>query len=178
MKVDRTKKILNAFANNVISSAKANLKKEKKDVTGKLSNSLTYKPNVTPTGFTLAFFMEEYGEFQDKGVSGVDQKFPTPFSYKRKGGSKSLKGMPPPKAFDQWVVRKKGLKGIRDKKGRFLPRKLTDFLIARSVFLKGIKPSLFFTSAFDKYWNTLPDGFVNAFAIDIEKNIIEQINKK
>ncbi len=178
MKNEHAYKILNAFALNVISAAKANLKKEKKDVTGKLSNSLTYQPSKTPTGFSLAFLMEQYGEFQDKGVSGVKQKFDTPFSYKSKGGKRGLKGMPPPSAFDQWAVRKKGLKGIRDKKGRFLPRKITDFLLARSVFLKGIKPSLFFTEPFEKYWNSLPEGFVENFAIDIERNINEQLNKK
>jgi hypothetical protein len=59
-----------------------------------------------------------------------------------------------------------------------LPRKITDFLLARSVFLKGIKPSLFFTEPFEKYWNSLPDGFLENFAIDIEKNINEQLNKK
>ena len=178
MKTEYTEKILIAFAHNVISAAKANLKKEKKDVTGRLSNSLNYKPNVTTNGFTLAFLMEQYGEFQDKGVSGVKQKFDSPFSYKSQGGKQGLKGMPPPSAFDQWAVRKKGLKGIRDKKGKFLPRKTTDFLIARSVFLKGIKPSLFFTAPFEKYWRNLPQGFVENFAIDIERNIVEQINKK
>ena len=118
MKNEHAYKILNAFALNVISAAKANLKKEKKDVTGKLSNSLTYQPSKTPTGFSLAFLMEQYGEFQDKGVSGGKQEFDTPFSYKSKGGKRGLKGMPPPSDFDQWAVRKKGLKGIRDKIGR------------------------------------------------------------
>lgn len=78
--------------------------------------------------------MEDYGQFQDQGVSGKKNKYNTPFSYKSK--------MPPAKSFSQWVIRK-GLKGVRDKQGRFIPRKSLQYLIARSVFTKGIKPSMF-----------------------------------
>ena len=104
--------------------------------------------------------METYGKFQDQGVSGTEQSYNTPFSYKTK--------MPPPKAFDKWIV-KKGLDGIRDKEGKFVSRKSLQFMIARSVFKKGIKPSLFFTKPFEAAFKRLPDDLINKFGLDIEK---------
>ena len=77
--------------------------------------------------------MEQYGEYQDKGVSGTKRKYNTPFKYTNK--------MPPPKAFDKWGIRR----GIapRTKTGQFEKRKSLNFVLARSIFYKGIKPSLF-----------------------------------
>ncbi len=37
-----------------------------------------------PNSIGVYFEMEPYGNFQDKGVSGVKQKFDTPYSYKTK----------------------------------------------------------------------------------------------
>jgi hypothetical protein len=100
--------------------------------------------------------MEDYGEFQDKGVSGVKRKYNTPYKYTNK--------MPPPKAFAQWVVRK-GLQGIRDKQGRFIPRKSLQYLIARSVYNNGIKPSYFFSNPFKVNFNKLPKELIEAFGL-------------
>ena len=75
--------------------------------------------------------------------------------------------MPPPKAFDKWVIRK----GIapRDKKGKFIKRKSLNFLIARSIFEKGIKPTLFFTKPFEKFYKRLPNQLVEKYGLDMEK---------
>ena len=77
--------------------------------------------------------------------------------------------MPPAKSLDKWTIRK----GIapRDKEGRFIPRKSLNFLIARSIYNKGIKPSLFFTKPFEKAFRDLPPELTTAFAIDIENSI-------
>ncbi len=56
--------------------------------------------------------------------------------------------MPPPSSLDKWIVRKKL---APRKNGKFTDRKIDkvgfqksiQFLIARSIFMKGIKPSLF-----------------------------------
>ena len=120
--------------------------------------------------------MEDYGKFQDKGVSGIEQKYNTPYSYKSKGGKRGLKGMPPPKAFDKWNI-KRGL-APRDDKGKFLSRKQTNFLVALKIFKKGIKPSLFFTKPFEKAFERLPDELVEAYGLDVEQFLEYTINKK
>jgi len=42
------------------------------------------------------------------------------------------------------------------------------FLIARSIFYNGIKPSLFFTKPFEKYAKGLPKELEQAFALDTQ----------
>ena len=83
--------------------------------------------------------------------------------------------MPPPKAFDKWGVRK----GIapRDKQGKFIKRKSLNFLIARSIFEKGIKPTLFFTKPFEKFFKRLPDELVDKYGLEVE-NLFDQITKE
>jgi hypothetical protein len=148
--------VLNKFAKRVIQQARQNLTKKKKNASKELYNSLDYDLSVGPNSFSLTFEMEDYGEFQDKGVSGVKRKYNTPYKYTNK--------MPPPKAFAQWVVRK-GLQGIRDKQGRFIPRKSLQYLIARSVYNNGIKPSYFFSNPFKVNFNKLPKEVVTAFQL-------------
>jgi hypothetical protein len=148
--------VLNKFAKRVIQQARQNLTKKKKNASKELYNSLDYDLSVGPNSFSLTFEMEDYGEYQDKGVSGVKRKYNTPYKYTNK--------MPPPKAFAQWVVRK-GLQGIRDKQGRFVPRKSLQYLIARSVYNNGIKPSYFFSNPFKVNFNKLPQEVVNAFQL-------------
>jgi hypothetical protein len=104
--------------------------------------------------------MEDYGVFQDKGVSGTEKKYNTPFKYTNK--------RPPASAFSNWVVRK-GLKGTRDAKGRFVSRKGLMFAIANSVFKKGIKPSMFFTKPFEKAFKGLNEELIQAYALDVQK---------
>lgn len=172
---------LNRFAKYVISQSRANLTRGKKNSSNKLYNSLDSNVKVSKNSFEITFLMEEYGVFQDKGVKGTKSNYlenkNSPFSYKSKGGKNGLKGMPPPKAFDKWIVRK-GLKGIRNKKGQFISRKSLQFMIARSVFEKGIKASMFFTKPFEKAFKNLPKELVESFALDVEQLIKTTVNNK
>jgi hypothetical protein len=121
----------------------------------------------TNNGIEGGVEMNRYGEFIDKGVSGIKKKYNTPYSYKSK--------MPPPSKLDKWVVRR----GIapRDKEGKFLPRKSVLFLIARGIYRNGIKPSLFLTKPFEKMRKDLPVKLVTAFREDAKvelKTVFEQ----
>lgn len=158
MQLDNFKKALEEFRDKVIEESKQNLRKAGKGG-GNLENSIKgSEVKVTDRSLQFEIEMVEYGTFQDKGVSGVKKKYNTPYSYKQK--------MPPPSKLDKWTVRK----GIapRDEKGRFIKRKSLDFLIARSIFYNGIKPSLFFTKPFLKYSKDLPTELEVAFGLDAE----------
>jgi hypothetical protein len=128
-----------------------------KNASKKLYNSITGEAKQFPNSIGIYFDMEEYGYYQDQGVSGVKKKYDTPFSYKSK--------MPPPKAFDKWTVRK-GL-APRGKGGQFKSRKGLNFAIARSIFEKGIKPSLFFTKPIEAAFKKLPDDLVDSYGLDV-----------
>ena len=161
MELQETQKILNSFAKYVIQQSRSNLTKTNKNVSKKLYNSLDYKILSDSSGFILQFLMEEYGPYQDQGVSGTKKKYKTPFKYTTK--------RPPSSAFDKWTVRK----GIapREEGGRFTKRKGLNFIIAKSIFEQGIRPSLFFTKPFEKRFKTLPPELIAAFVNDAEKTI-------
>lgn len=152
---------LNAFAKYVIKQSRTNLTKGKKNSSKQLYNSLGYDLNVSKNSFGLEFLMEDYGIFQDVGVSGVKKKYNTPYSYTTK--------MPPPSKMDKWIVRK-GL-APKDKNGKFIKRKSLQFMIARSIFNNGIKPSMFFTKPFKKAFSNLDKDIVKAFRLDVEELI-------
>ena len=151
---------LNRFAKYVIQQSRTNLTKGKKNSSKALYNSLDYDINVSPNSFSLSFLMENYGVFQDKGVSGIKKKYNTPYSYTNK--------MPPPSKMDKWIVRK-GLKGVRGKDGKFISRKSLQFMIARSIYNNGIKPSLFFTKPFKKAFTNLNKDIIKAYQLDVEE---------
>ena len=158
---------LNKFAKYVIQQSRSNLTKGKKNVSKELYNSLVYKVSKSGETTSLAFEMADYGKFQDKGVSGTKTKYNTPYKYTSK--------MPPIKAFDKWVVRK----GIapRGSGGQFAKREGLKFAIAKTIFKKGIRPSLFFTKPFEAAFKRLPDELVEAYSIGLEKQIQVNINK-
>jgi len=151
---------LNRFAKYVIQQSRTNLTKGKKNSSKALYNSLDYDLNVSPNSFSMSFLMEDYGVFQDKGVSGIKKKYNTPYSYTNK--------MPPPSKMDKWIVRK-GLKGVRGKDGKFISRKSLQFMIARSIYNNGIKPSLFFTKPFKKAFTNLDKDIIKAYQLDVEE---------
>ena len=113
--------------------------------------------------------MEQYGKFQDQGVKGTKSNYlenkNSRFSYRS--------SMPNPAIFEGYIKRK-GIKG-RDKKGRFITNKSLQFLIARSIFQKGIKASMFFTKPFNQAFDKLPTELQENFVKDIE-NIIFDTN--
>ena len=154
---------LEKFRDYVIEQAKNNLSRLGKDG-GKLYDSIEGRVQANDNSFEMEFTMEDYGIFQDKGVSGKERKYNTDFSYKDK--------MPPPRAFDKWIVRK----GIAPRKqGKFQSRKGLQFAIAKSVFKNGIKPSLFFTKPFEQAYKQLPDNLIEAFGLDAVKLFNESI---
>jgi hypothetical protein len=155
------RKELEKFKNAVIKESRNNLKNMRKDTFGKLSKSLRGQVKVSKNSFEFDFMMEEYGIYQDKGVSGIKKKYNTPHKYTNK--------MPPTKALDKWIV-KKGI-APRDDKGKFLSRESLKFAIARKIYINGIKPSLFFTKPFEKYYKRLPNQLITKYGLDLDKFI-------
>jgi hypothetical protein len=163
-----TKDYLNSFAKYVIQQSRSNLTKGGKNVDKKLYNSLDKEIEVGANSFRLAFLMENYGEFQDKGVSGTQRKYDTPFSYKSK--------RPPLKPITDWV--KKRRFQFRKEDGKLMSYQSTAFLVRQGIFKNGIKPSLFFTKPFENAFKRLPDELVEAYGLDVEQFLQFTINKK
>jgi len=160
-------KALEKFRDLVVAEAKANLQRLGKNSSGKLSNSIKGEVKEMPNSIGIYFEMEPYGNFQDKGVSGTERKFDTPYSYTTK--------MPPPSKLDKWIV-KRGI-APRNVTGQFQSRKGLQFAIARSIFKYGIRPSLFFTKPFEAAYKTLPDTLIDKYGLDAEKLLNEILDQ-
>ena len=156
---EQVDKELKAFQERVIKQSRSNLTRLKKNSSNTLYKSLKGSYKVNPNSIELDFEMEAYGQFQDKGVSGVRKKYDTPFSYTDK--------QPPASVFDKWVI-KRGI-APRNAKGQFQNRKGIAFAIARSIYFNGIKPSLFFTKPFENEYKKLSGELIEAYGLDIEK---------
>jgi hypothetical protein len=144
MNTDNIERYLNSFGKYVVKQSRTNLTKGKKNVSKELYNSISFKVITDTNGFSVQFYMANYGTFIDKGVSGTKEQR----SYKDYTGKtetspyKYTTKQPPSKLLDKWIV-KKGI-APRDKQGRFISRKSISFLIARSIKIKGIKSTSFF----------------------------------
>ena len=164
-----TKESLEKFRKFVAQQSRSRLSKAKKNDSKGLYKKLDGVLKVSPNSFKLSWNLG-YGNFQDKGVSGTEKKYDTPYSYKSK--------MPPIKPLADWAKRK-GIK-LRDEKGKFKKGgyKTLGFLIARSIQRKGIKPSLFFTKPFEQGFKKLPDELLEAYGLDVEEFLQFTLNKK
>ena len=78
-----TEKALKEYIDIVIASARKNLATQGKNASGSLSKSLKNTGvKFTNNGIEGGVEMNRYGEFIDKGVSGIKKKYSTPYSYK------------------------------------------------------------------------------------------------
>ena len=159
--------VIKKFRDYVIQQSRSNLTKGGKNVTKKLYDSLKGEI-VTDKGFSIVgFSMDDYGSFQDKGVKGQSSSAKAPNSPFKFGSGTGPKGGLT-KGIDKWV-RLKGFQ-FRDKtSGKFMSYQATAFIITRSIFHKGIKPSLFFTKPFESGYKKYIDvDLIKAFGQDVE----------
>ena len=159
--------VLRRFRDYVIQQSRSNLSKSDKNVSKELYNSLKGEILTENNYSIVGFSMAEYGQFQDKGIKGKSSSLKAPNSPFRFGTGSGKKGGLT-KNIDKWV-RAKGFQ-FRDKKsGKFMSYEQTGYLISRSIFQKGIKPSLFFTKPFEAgYKKYIDTDLMKAFGQDID----------
>lgn len=136
---DKIDKAVNDWAKKVVRMARGNLTREKGISTKSLWKSIRYRYNKN----TVTFYMDDYGAFLDKGVSGTGKLYyrngnymPVPYNkseadpeYKFSASKKAIGG-----SLKRWLRTKN------------LPESL-DFVVRRSVHAKGIRPRRFFSDA-------------------------------
>ena len=168
--------IVKDYADKIVLAAKNNLA-DKELSGGELYNSLKSNVNTTDDDIVVTFSATDYAKFYDEGVQGANpSKMPSgskirfnqaPQSQYRFGTGSGKKGGLRA-AIDKWVLTKPGLQeSTRDDLGRFIKRKSMVFLISRSIYLTGLKPSYFFTKPFDFYTKNLEKDLEEALEKDI-----------
>jgi hypothetical protein len=120
--------------------------------------------------------------FQDKGVKGKDpskvsknakikgQQAPNS-PYKFGSGNYSGQWSSFVGKLEVWAKRKNIR--LRDEKGRFKRGnyKTIAQVIAGNIYNRGIKPSMFFTTPFQKAFKDLPEELILSFGLDLERFI-------
>jgi len=170
-------KELGKIGKEVRRRARISLKNRGKVVTGKLYNSIRYEQGVSKDEKSLnlgfSFPGADYWQFVDEGVQGALSSAKAPRSPFRFGSGSGPQGRLRP-AIDKWVV-KKGI-APRGASGQFASRKSMVYAISRSIYQTGIRPSYFFTNAYEKTLKKHNAKLEAAVAQDIGNAITTLIN--
>jgi len=167
MELKQVNIVLTRFRDYVIQQSRSNLSKSNKNVSKELYNSLKGEVVTQDNYSIVGFSMADYGMFQDKGVRGASSSAKAPNSPFRFGTGTGKKGGLT-KSILEWVQAKRFQ--FRNKEnGKFMSYQQTGYLISRSIFQKGIKPSLFFTKPFEAgYKKYIDTDLMKAFSQDID----------
>ena len=170
MELTEVNAVLKRFRDYVIQQSRSNLSKSNKNVSKELYNSLKGEILTEDNYSIVGFSMADYGMFQDQGVKGKSSSAKAPNSPFKFGTGTGKKGGLT-KSILEWVQAKRFQ--FRDKKsGKFMSYQQTGYLISRSIFQKGIKPSLFFTKPFEAgYKKYIDTDLMKAFGQDIDTMI-------
>lgn len=168
---EEVQEAIDKFRKYVVQQSRSNLTKQKKNASKSLYNSIKGVSKVNPNSISLYFEMEEHGIYQDKGVKGKTSSTKAPNSPFKFGSGTGKKGGLT-EGIQKWVKQKRFQ--FRDNQGRFMSYNSTAFLITRSIYNKGLKPSMFFTKPFEKAFDRLPDELVEAYGLDIEKLYVKK----
>jgi len=159
---NKAKEIMIDAAEKIVTAARANV-----GPNTDLAKSIGYTYNDESQ--VLSMFMNEYGWYLDAGVTGAGK---SDFKGKNKPVHKSLRGfrfkgakeaIGGSKSIDKWMKQK----GISSSE---YSHKDLNFLIRRSIYQHGIKPTLFLTKPFELYISQIDQQF-EAMQQDLEKYI-------
>ena len=171
MKTENLERFLESFGGKVVEQAKKRLKQKKGNTA--LGDSIRFEVKADVNGFSTKFFMEDYGTYLDKGVSGnktpqsftnyKEQNQSSPYSYTTKG--------PPIDILSKWIKRKgikpKGLGRGRSKNtGQYISG--FAYLISRKIKREGIKSLSFFQIPLGIGLKKVKDKMLKELKLDIE----------
>lgn len=169
MDLQRTKEELNKFGKYVVQQARTNLTKKGHKSSGQLYRSITFFEDDYAKGSKIAFGMEPYGWYLDKGVKGSKSYYADQGTAASRFSFKSSSKIPPIDSIAEWAKTKRIR--LRDDKGKFQKGnyKSIGFIIARSIKEKGIAATLFFTKPFNRAFDRLPPDLSEALLKDLFK---------
>ena len=177
--MDLRAEALNKFAKGVVTQARYNFTRQKKNASKKLYDSMDYETKIYPNSIRLAFFMEPYGLFQDQGVKGADpskvsknakirgQQAPNS-QFKFGSGSGAGTWSSFVRNIEIWAKRKNIR--LRDEQGKYKKGnyKTIAQVIAGNIYNRGLAPSKFFSNALETKLKTLPNELFAPYGLTAE----------
>lgn len=165
LKLHRTQAEFKRYGDAVIKEMRRILEEEGKNASGNLSKTMEHRFQVGNMTFELIFDLAPYWDYVASGVQGAVSNKKAPNSPYKFGTGTGPKGKLVP-AIDKWTV-VKPIKAVRDKKGRFIPRKQLVRAISRSIYMHGIQPTPFVRQPMHILLKKHQNKISNAFASDI-----------
>jgi len=171
---EEVEKVLRKFGRSVVNKARKNAR-QNAYASGNMAREMSFDLNVSKNSFGLKFFTSEYGVFNDAGVRGANpslvnngvQKAPlSKFRFKTK--------KPPVAPLIKWAKLKRIR--FRDSSGKYKKGnyRAIGFWLQKRIFAQGIKPTLFFTTPYIKFFKKLPEDVVEAYGIDIKDFLLNK----
>ena len=202
MEFQEVQEALEKFGDAVINGAKVNLKKDDMasgSLFKTLKKDLTLEQNIFLLDFIMEDYgkFQDAGvwgakpslatSYNYKYENGKRKKTGIKYKGKQKGrsnnsifiGANGIKNkfsytskMPPLQPLINWA-KYKNIR-FRDEKGQFKKGnyKTIGFWLQKRIFAQGLKPTQFFSKAFRKAFKKLPNELLEAFKIDVERQII------
>lgn len=144
---DIKKKALELFVATFKKRAKDKLKSSRRGIwSGKLLESITGSVEYDDGDWNFFLDMEDYGQYLDEGVNGIEKNWGSRFSYTNK--------KPPIDKISPWA-KSKGL---------------NPYAVQNSIYKKGIKPLYFFEDVLEKELDKMVDYITEAGIDDMLNN--------
>lgn len=151
----RIEKVLGKWVKERIEEAKQKLRDSNRSSSQTLEQSIQPLPaEQTDTSYIVKVIAEDYYDYINKGVSGLERSFGSPYSFKNLGVGFKMR-----KSFEEFIKRR----NIRElswigKDGDRVNKILTTandfksaaYVLARATKKKGIKPNFFMDETFDE----------------------------
>ncbi len=190
MEFDNLTQALRRYRELIIKESREELSRLGKKNSGGLYDKI--KPGkviVRPNSLEFSIKMPFYSAFVDQGVKGADPSRVSPNAKEKKQqapnspykfGSGKYRG-----TFDSFVskmtdfAKRKNIR-FRNKKGEFVAGGYSSmgYVIASNIYNRGLKPSLFFTKPFEKYFGQqVPQEITDAFGLDVSNFIAFMIKQ-
>lgn len=182
MRLKNLNNLFNTWGKYVVQQSRTYLTKGNNNNTKKLYDSLDYEIEISENFAKLIFSMEDYAAYQDAGVFGADPSLVKNGVQKGQNVKSVLLGnksrfsytnkYPPSTDIATWA-KSKNIR-LRDERGRFVKGnyKSIGYVLSKYIFAQGIKPTLFFTKAYnnsvDRYANELGNALGNDFLQNLE----------
>jgi len=169
---------LNSFGKQVVKDSRDILQKAKGSTS--LGESIRFTVTKDGAGFSTKFYMADYGEYLDKGVSGnkTKQSYINYDGQKKSSPGKGYTNQHPPTGILEKWIKRKGLKGRDKKSGRFITNKSFAFAIAKSIQKKGIKSISFFQKPLGLEFKKLEENLLKILTLDIRSYLTTFYNPK
>jgi hypothetical protein len=66
---------------------------------------------------------------------------------------------------------------FKNENGKFMSYKSTAWVLTKSIYSKGIKPSLFFTKPFEAAYKNLPEELIEKYGLETSKAFFDIIKQ-